>query len=99
LDLILKHLLSYLPLNGYTEEENANLKRAKEVMSKSWGYYAMQSTKPQTLGYSLTDSPAGLLAWIYEKLVSAVDEYQWDDDEGVYWIPTHRCNCNFQSNF
>ena len=27
----------------------------------------MQSTKPQTLGYSLNDSPAGLLAWMVEK--------------------------------
>ncbi|MCI0689760.1 MAG: epoxide hydrolase [Sporichthyaceae bacterium] len=31
------------------------------------GYSAIQSTKPQTLGYGLTDSPAGLAAWILEK--------------------------------
>jgi pimeloyl-ACP methyl ester carboxylesterase len=31
------------------------------------GYTAIQSTKPQTLGYALTDSPAGLAAWICEK--------------------------------
>jgi len=31
------------------------------------GYGAIQSTKPQTLGYGLNDSPAGLAAWIVEK--------------------------------
>lgn len=42
-----------------------------------------QATKPQTLGYSLTDSPVGLLAWIYEKLVEWSDSYPWTDDEGM----------------
>lgn len=31
------------------------------------GYSRIQGTKPQTLGYALNDSPAGLLAWIVEK--------------------------------
>jgi pimeloyl-ACP methyl ester carboxylesterase len=31
------------------------------------GYKALQTTRPQTLGYALTDSPAGLAAWIVEK--------------------------------
>ena len=48
------------------------------------GYYLEQSTKPQTLGYSLADSPVGLLAWIYEKLVGWSDKYPWTDDEGEY---------------
>ena len=34
------------------------------------------------MGYSLADSPIGLLAWIYEKLVNWTDDYAWDDDEG-----------------
>ncbi|KAJ7600260.1 Alpha/Beta hydrolase protein [Mycena floridula] len=50
------------------------------------GYFALQSTQPQTLGYSLADSPVGLLAWIYEKLVNWTDEYPWDDDEVLTWI-------------
>jgi pimeloyl-ACP methyl ester carboxylesterase len=40
------------------------------------GYTAIQSTKPQTLGYALTDSPAGLAAWILEKWRS------WSDSGG-----------------
>jgi hypothetical protein len=47
------------------------------------GYSAEQSTQPQTLGYALADSPAGLLAWIYEKLHRWTDEYPWTDDEGI----------------
>lgn len=37
------------------------------------GYSAIQSTKPQTVGYGLTDSPAGLAAWILEKWRSWTD--------------------------
>ena len=56
--------------------------RTMEVRNKGMGYFREQSTQPQTLGYSLADSPAGLLAWIYEKLVNWTDNYPWDDDEG-----------------
>jgi pimeloyl-ACP methyl ester carboxylesterase len=40
------------------------------------GYSAIQSTKPQTLGYGLNDSPAGLAAWILEKW------WAWTDSGG-----------------
>jgi pimeloyl-ACP methyl ester carboxylesterase len=40
------------------------------------GYSAIQSTRPQTLGYALNDSPAGLAAWIVEKWRS------WSDSGG-----------------
>ena len=48
------------------------------------GYFAEQSTQPQTIGYGLADSPIGLLSWIYEKLVNWSDNYPWDDDEGKW---------------
>ncbi|KAH9942190.1 alpha/beta-hydrolase [Epithele typhae] len=50
------------------------------------GYWTMHTTKPQTIGYSLADSPIGLLAWIYEKLVAWTDDYPWNDDEVLRWI-------------
>ena len=53
----------------------------------------VQSTKPQTIGYSFADSPVGLLAWIYEKLVKASDNYPWSDDEGLRFISTLRISC------
>jgi pimeloyl-ACP methyl ester carboxylesterase len=37
------------------------------------GYKAIQSTRPQTLGYGLTDSPAGLAAWVADKWRSWTD--------------------------
>jgi pimeloyl-ACP methyl ester carboxylesterase len=40
------------------------------------GYSAEQSTRPQTLGYGLTDSPAGQCAWIIEKF------WDWTDSAG-----------------
>jgi pimeloyl-ACP methyl ester carboxylesterase len=37
------------------------------------GYSKQQSTRPQTLGYGLVDSPVGQLAWIVEKFWSWMD--------------------------
>ena len=68
----------------YTEEDFAAFKRLQDFSKTGSGYMAEQSTKPQTLGYSLSDSPVGLLAWIYEKLVAWSDAYTWEDDEGWF---------------
>ncbi|HEU4837672.1 MAG TPA: epoxide hydrolase [Pyrinomonadaceae bacterium] len=50
--------------------------RNEEFWREEYGYKAIQSTKPQTLGYALNDSPAGLAAWILEKWRS------WSDSRG-----------------
>jgi hypothetical protein len=55
----------------------------KNFFENGMGYFGIQSTKPQTLGFSLADSPVGLLAWIYEKLITWTDSYPWTDDEGA----------------
>uniref|UniRef100_A0A0W0FK69 Epoxide hydrolase N-terminal domain-containing protein n=2 Tax=Moniliophthora roreri TaxID=221103 RepID=A0A0W0FK69_MONRR len=70
----------------YTAEDLEILERAKWLQTKGFGYFYEQSTQPQTIGYSLADSPVGLLAWIYEKLVTWTDAYPWDDDEVLTWI-------------
>ena len=67
---------------GYNTREKEGLKRTTWFRDKGRGYFEEHSTQPQTLGYSLSDSPAGLLAWIYEKLVNWTDNYPWEDDEG-----------------
>ena len=36
-------------------------------MAEEFGYIAIQSTRPQTLAYGLTDSPVGQLAWLMDK--------------------------------
>lgn len=66
------------------------LRRGQDWAAQGRGYFAIQQSKPQTLGYSMADSPIGLLAWIYEKLVAWTDEYPWEDDEGesVFYYKT-----------
>ena len=89
--LLFSHLLSYIPFFGYTAREKEGLARTEEHTKLGQGYMAAQSTKPQTLGYGLADSPVGLLAWIYEKLIVWTDAYPWEDDEGAYSILTYIC--------
>ena len=48
-----------------TPAEKEMLKDAGQFWEQLSGYAKVQSTRPQTLGYSLADSPAGLAAWIY----------------------------------
>ncbi|CAL1713419.1 unnamed protein product [Somion occarium] len=79
--LFLKYLTT-----PYTPLEREGLKRTEWFLTKGRGYEAGQSTYPQTIGYSLADSPIGLLAWIYEKLVLWSDDYSWTDDEILTWV-------------
>jgi epoxide hydrolase len=50
-----------------TEVEQARLARMANFLSEGNGYFGIQSTRPQTLSFALTDSPVGQLAWIIEK--------------------------------
>lgn len=70
----------------YTSREQHGLARTRWFFTKGKGYHTQQSTKPQTLGYALADSPVGLLAWIYEKLHDWTDSYPWTDDEILTWV-------------
>ncbi|KAJ7062249.1 Alpha/Beta hydrolase protein [Mycena amicta] len=76
-------------ITPYSESEKAGLARSHSFETKGRGYFYEHSTKPQTLGYSLADSPVGLLAWLYEKLIAWTDEYAWDDDEVLTWISSY----------
>lgn len=71
----------------YAAADSQSLARAIDWRFGSGrGYFAQMSTKPQTIGYSLADSPVGLLAWIYEKLIMWTDDYPWTDDEILTWV-------------
>jgi epoxide hydrolase len=50
-----------------TGEERERLERLAHFQEDQAGYRSIQSTRPQTLSYALTDSPVGQLAWIVEK--------------------------------
>ena len=67
----------------FDPREKQALADTMNFVKTGMGYFAEQSTKPQTIGYSLADSPVGLLAWVYEKLVFLTDSYPWTDDEGM----------------
>lgn len=56
-----------------TEAEKTFLSEMAKWRSEEGAYQAIQSTKPQTLAYALTDSPAGLAAWILEKFRAWTD--------------------------
>ncbi|KAH8981707.1 Alpha/Beta hydrolase protein [Lactarius akahatsu] len=78
-------LLKYL-ISSFTARERQFAAHTENFFKNGRGYSAEQATKPQTLGFSLADSPVGLLAWIYEKLVTWTDAYPWTDDEVLTWV-------------
>lgn len=71
--------LNYLPLlptdreTDLSEKDTARLLKIKQLVARRPGYQELQSTKPQSLAYALTDSPAGQLAWIAERFGEWVD--------------------------
>lgn len=73
-------------LTPYTPRDKAGFARTTWFLQEGSGYRTEQGTKPQTLGYALSDSPVGLLAWIYEKFHDWTDSYPWTDDEILTWV-------------
>ncbi len=63
-------------LEDLTEQEQDALAAAQHYNDWDSGYSKQQSTRPQTLGYGLVDSPAGQAAWIAEKM------WAWTDNDG-----------------
>ncbi len=61
---------------GLSDADKAILAHTAEYDNTGSGYFKIQSTKPQTLGFGLNDSPAGLAAWIAEKF------HGWMDCDG-----------------
>jgi pimeloyl-ACP methyl ester carboxylesterase len=68
-------------LPAESEQERAAHDAVKTFTTDGFGYFLEQSTRPQTIGYSLLDSPLGLAAWLldhdtdsYYKISSAFDD-------------------------
>jgi epoxide hydrolase len=84
------------PAAGLSEQELIGLMETERFRQDETGYQAIQGTKPQTLGYALNDSPAGLAAWIVEKFRTWTDckgdlESRISKDElltniTLYWV-------------
>lgn len=60
------------------------LKRVQQFAGEEFGYFQLQSTKPNTVGSALVDSPAGLAAYILEKFSTWTNPaYRQRDDGGL----------------
>ncbi len=80
-----------------SEAEKARVEEMKRWSKDDEGYLRLQATRPQTLGYALTDSPVAQLAWIVEKFQAwtdanaslpeeAVDRDQLLANVSLYWF-------------
>jgi pimeloyl-ACP methyl ester carboxylesterase len=58
--------LSGVPVPENTEEERAARKAINTFRASGFGYFLEQSTRPQTIGYALLDSPVALAAWMLD---------------------------------
>jgi pimeloyl-ACP methyl ester carboxylesterase len=65
-----------VPASGLSFEEQRAVDGAAQFLGDGYGYFSLQTTRPQTIGYALADSPLGQAAWIYEKLQA------WSDSDG-----------------
>lgn len=81
---------------GLTDEEKAAYDQLSTFFSKNGAYGAMMSSRPQTVGYGLSDSPAGLAAWMYDKFNQwtysggdaerSLTKDEMLDDISLYWL-------------
>ena len=84
-------------MSSLTPTEQSALAGMAEYGEWDSGYSKQQSTRPQTLGYGLVDSPAGQAAWILEKFwkwtdcnghpENAVPRDELLDNVMLYWLP------------
>jgi pimeloyl-ACP methyl ester carboxylesterase len=66
MNLLVTTLGAPTPPPGDTEEERAALEAINTFTTSGFGYFLEQSTRPQTIGYALLDSPVALAAWILD---------------------------------
>ena len=83
-------------LAGLPESDLARLGRLQRFDTELSAYMKLQSTRPQTLAYALTDSPVGQLAWVVEKFREWTDSDKVPEDAiardliltivSIYWL-------------
>jgi pimeloyl-ACP methyl ester carboxylesterase len=84
------------PPPGLWDAEKTAYQQMAALYRLGSGYAGMMVTRPQTLGYSLADSPAGLAAWFYDKFADWTDsggdpersltKDEMLDDISLYWF-------------
>lgn len=93
---IIRDLIASSDQATLSEEERQYKNNASAWIAQEGGYMSIQSTRPQTLAYGLSDSPVGLAGWMTEKFRSWSDcngdlEQKFSKDEllthiMVYWV-------------
>ena len=79
-------------IESFSDAEKVRLTRLQRFMAEHFGFNAIQSSRPQALAYGITDSPAGLIAWISELFTAfgdtpdAVDKDKFLTNALVYWF-------------
>ncbi|KAL5085077.1 hypothetical protein Trisim1_010866 [Trichoderma cf. simile WF8] len=85
--------LKKLKEGNSTSEEVAIIRRLGGFSSKRWAYGQLHQTRPLRLAHAMTDSPVGLAMWIYDVLVSCVEEENvariWTPDRVITWTMMH----------
>lgn len=81
---------------GLSDEEKAAYDALSFFFQRNGAYGAMMTTRPQTVGYGLTDSPVGLAAWIFDKFNQwtysggdagkSLTKDEMLDDITLYWL-------------
>ena len=81
---------------GLTDVEKAAFDSLSTFFSKNGAYGTMMTTRPQTVGYGLSDSPVGLAAWMYDKFAQwtysggeperSLTKDEMLDDITLYWL-------------
>jgi len=81
------------PMSLLDERGRETVQEVRSFQGEETGYQEIQSTKPQTLAYGLTDSPAGLAGWVLEKFQTWADggleAFERDrllDNLTTYWV-------------
>jgi pimeloyl-ACP methyl ester carboxylesterase len=73
-----------------TAEEAKAFEKHNHFETHETGYFKLQATRPQTLGYGLSDSPVACAAWLYEKLhawsSSPLPKDEVLDNIMLYWL-------------
>lgn len=77
---------------SFSDAEKSRLQRLQQFMAERFGFNALQSSRPQTLAYGITDSPAGLISWLGDMFAGfgdspdAVEQDTFLTNVLVYWF-------------
>lgn len=76
----------------FSDAEKTRLQRLQRFMAEHFGFNAVQSSRPQVVAFGISDSPAGLIAWLSDMFTAfgdtpdAIDKDKFLTNALVYWF-------------